>query len=239
MAAHFDLHAYAYAHRGLWTNQGIPENSLGAFAAAREARLGIEFDVRPSKDGEIMVFHDPLLARMSSCDSIFEGEDAELLSGRRLNGTDETIPRFENLLSQWAEELPLLTEMKIDGQTDPIAFARTVGARLLEWPGKAAAMSFSEAAVAALPANLMRGQLIYPAAQIGEEAFAARLERAQQSGVDYLALHHSDLDRAACRSGKATLPVVTWTVRTPDDLQRARSAGAALIFEHLPLEMVR
>jgi hypothetical protein len=49
----------------------------------------------------------------------------------------------------WPYQLPLLTELKIDGNTDPEAFARRVGDRLAgHWKGFAAAMSFSEKAVA-------------------------------------------------------------------------------------------
>lgn len=52
------------AHRGVM--QLLPENSL---ASLREAvRLGahmIEFDLRLSKDGELMVFHDQEVQRMT------------------------------------------------------------------------------------------------------------------------------------------------------------------------------
>src|ERR1700709_1302665 len=53
------------AHRGLWTPDGPPENSLGAFQAACAAGYGIELDVQLSADGEAMVFHDDDLERMT------------------------------------------------------------------------------------------------------------------------------------------------------------------------------
>ena len=53
-----------YAHRGLHGN-GIPENSLAAFRLAAEAGCGIELDVQLSRDGEVMVFHDYTLTRMT------------------------------------------------------------------------------------------------------------------------------------------------------------------------------
>ena len=46
-----------YAHRGLH-GEGVPENSLSAFARAAEAGYGIELDVQLSRDGTVMVFHD-------------------------------------------------------------------------------------------------------------------------------------------------------------------------------------
>ena len=55
----------AIAHRGLWSPDGPPENSLGAFQAACAAGYGIELDVQLSADGEAVVFHDDKLKRMT------------------------------------------------------------------------------------------------------------------------------------------------------------------------------
>ena len=52
-----------FAHRGLW-DEGLPENSLGAFRAAAEAGFAIELDIQLSSDGEVMVFHDYTLDRV-------------------------------------------------------------------------------------------------------------------------------------------------------------------------------
>jgi hypothetical protein len=50
-AAHF--YGLNCAHRGLHTaDQSVPENSLTAFALAREKGYGVELDVRLSKDGQ-------------------------------------------------------------------------------------------------------------------------------------------------------------------------------------------
>ena len=232
MARRFALKDFAYAHRGLWTNDGLPENSLGSFRAAAAAGLGIEFDLRPSADGEIMVFHDPLLERMTGTPGEFEALPASALQARRLNGGPEPLPAFEDLLSLWPGDLPMLAEMKIDGSTDAAAFARKVGQRLVDWPGLAAAMSFSDIAVRALPDGLMRGQLIAPSAQFGEAYFDAFAARAIEDGIDYLAVHYTDAARAAAATKGASTPFVAWTVRTEADLTALKPLGSAIIFEH-------
>ena len=56
-----------YAHRGLH-GADIPENSLAAFEAACQNGFGIELDVQLSSDGEVMVFHDYTLTRMTGRD---------------------------------------------------------------------------------------------------------------------------------------------------------------------------
>ena len=53
-----------YAHRGLHNSERA-ENSLSAFRAAVDAGYGIELDVRLSKDGELVVFHDDTLERVT------------------------------------------------------------------------------------------------------------------------------------------------------------------------------
>jgi glycerophosphoryl diester phosphodiesterase len=231
MARRFDL--AAYAHRGLWLKEGPPENSLASFRAAAKAGLGVEFDLRPAADGTAMIFHDPLLDRLTAEGGLFEAREAGALKAIPLTGYDERIPSFDDLLDLWPHDLPLLCEMKIDGTTDPAAFAKTIAGRLADWPGLAAAMSFSEDAVRALPDKLMRGQLVVPMTYTDGETFDAIVKRAIADGIDYLAVHHSDLARTAPMAAAAGKPVVTWTVRSEAELAAVRPYNPAIIFEHI------
>ena len=62
-----------------------------------------------------------------------------------------------------------------------------------------------------------------------EEDLIANAATARALGCDYIAPHHSVLEPVASASGG--LPLVTWTIRTQDELQIARDYGAAPIFE--------
>ena len=54
-----------FAHRGIH-DPHISENTLEAFRRALELPIdGIELDVRVSRDGELVVFHDPKLDRLA------------------------------------------------------------------------------------------------------------------------------------------------------------------------------
>ena len=54
-----------FAHRGA-PRKGEAENTLGVFATALSRGVdGVEFDVRLSRDGQIVVFHDPDLRRLA------------------------------------------------------------------------------------------------------------------------------------------------------------------------------
>ena len=238
MATDFDPRKFRYAHRGLWSPDGPPENSLEAFRQARSKGLGIEFDLRPARDGTPVVFHDDTLDRMTSRTGLAELLSATELGRLSLAGSREALPSFLDLLRIWPYQLPLLAELKIDGKTDPEAFARRVGDRLSRWKGFAAAMSFSEQAVRALPGGVMRGQLVRSVSHSSEAEFDGTVDRAIRDGIDYLSVHHTDVERATGKAEGSGLPVVVWTVRTEDDLARAAACGAAVIFEHLSPELV-
>src|SRR3954463_7048997 len=89
----------AVAHRGLWSLDGPPENSLGAFHAACAAGYGIELDVQLAADGEAMVFHDDDLARMTGVEGRLCDRTAAELSQLRLKGADERIPTLSETLA--------------------------------------------------------------------------------------------------------------------------------------------
>lgn len=100
-----------YAHRGLHDNT-VPENSLAAFDAAAKAGYGIELDIQLSRDGEVVVFHDALLERMTgAAGKVCEYTLAELKT-LSLNGTDQKIPTLSEVLELIDGRVPLLVELK-------------------------------------------------------------------------------------------------------------------------------
>lgn len=231
MAEEFDLGAYAYAHRGLWAAGGPVENSLTAFKAAADAGFGIELDVRPSRDGVPIVFHDPLLDRMTDSSGLVAKRDAAELNQMRLTDSQDTIPTLSDVLGALPATCPILCELKIDGETNARIFAQTVGAMLEQYSGPAAAMSFSEAAFAALPKSLMRGQLIAPSSMVGAQAVRNLIERSYIARADYIACHVSDADMISDTKAK-DLPLAVWTVTDRETHDRLSSVTNAVIFEH-------
>ena len=78
-----------YAHRGLWNAaEGVPENSLPAFARAAEQGYAIELDIQITKDGRIVVFHDDTMKRIADQVAADLGIDevySELLPGDKVS----------------------------------------------------------------------------------------------------------------------------------------------------------
>lgn len=100
-----------YAHRGLHDEEKA-ENSLSAYRAAVERGFGIEFDVRLSKDGELVVFHDDDLKRLCGVDKNVVDLTKEELQRLHLSGTDDVIPTLQEVLSLVDGKVPLLVEIK-------------------------------------------------------------------------------------------------------------------------------
>lgn len=111
---HKDLPAlknWYYAHRGLHST-GVPENSLAAFSAAKAAGYGMELDVHLMRDGELAVIHDSSLKRVADADISVEELSEPELSNYYLEGTQERIPLFRQVLELVDGKVPLIAELK-------------------------------------------------------------------------------------------------------------------------------
>ena len=100
-------------HRGL--NTVAPENTLEAIAAAADqGARGVEIDVRPTRDGQIRVFHDPSLERLAGRPDVVAERTAAELSTVDLGG-GARIPSLTDVLALCRErELFLNVELKRD-----------------------------------------------------------------------------------------------------------------------------
>jgi hypothetical protein len=86
-----------FAHRGLH-GEGVPENSLAAFELACKNGYGIELDVHVTADDKLVVFHDDTLKRMCGIDEKTENKTLPELQALALDGTEEHIPSFREVL---------------------------------------------------------------------------------------------------------------------------------------------
>lgn len=207
---------------------------MAAFRAACDQGLGIEFDVRPSADGEVMVFHDETLSRMTGADGAFGDHTKDDLKTLKLKDTSEHIPTLQEVLDGWSSKAPLLVEMKIDGTTDPAAFASSVAAMLESYAAPAAAMSFDWRAVRALPETLQRGLLVASIEHTDKARFDRAIMVGRNIGVDYLGLWKDDVEHAP-----EDVHAVVWTVASEAALAALPDRKLGIIFEHFDPALVR
>lgn len=102
-------------HRGarnLW-----PENSLDGFRRTLALGVdGVELDVHLSRDGELVVIHDPTLERTTEASGAVHDRTAAELATIRLRDADgEGVPRLDNVLDIFrGSTLELHLEIKTD-----------------------------------------------------------------------------------------------------------------------------
>lgn len=153
-----------FAHRGLHTvDKSVPENSLAAFARAAEAGYGMELDVRLTRDGMVVVFHDDTLDRVCGVDKRVDELTYGELCDLRLCGTEEGIPLFDQVLDLVDGRVPLIVELKTGRRNRDLC--RKTLALLQSYPGHACIESFDPFIVAWFrfhAPKLLRGQLAAP-----------------------------------------------------------------------------
>ena len=155
------LRGWHYAHRGLHNKPQVPENSMAAFQAALDHGYGIEFDIHLLKDGNIAVIHDSALKRTTGAEGHIEDLTTEELANYRLEGTQEVIPTFRQLLELYAGKAPLIIELKpFRGNHEALVDAAV--AQMEGYEGPWCMESFDPRCVAVLKRkypNIIRGQL--------------------------------------------------------------------------------
>lgn len=108
-----------FAHRGF--TRTAPENSLAAFREAIELGVdGIELDVRACKSGEVVVFHDPTLARLTTGRGFVKNKTLSEIKQLRFRTeydvySEERIPTLEEVIDAVREKLLLNVEIKTNG----------------------------------------------------------------------------------------------------------------------------
>jgi glycerophosphoryl diester phosphodiesterase len=230
MASRFNILDYSYAHRGLWSNDTHPENSLEAILAAAGRGYGCELDVRPAACGTPIVFHDPLLDRMTSESGLVSARSAGEITALPLKGGG-TMPTLEQVLERWPSHAPILIELKIDGETDAEGFATIVADMVASYKGPAALMSFSRRAVSAVPSSIMKGALILPSTMSDDITLPALISSSAGFKPDYIACHVTDAKDAAILATDYGLPVATWTVTSAAMSSELGKLPVAQIFE--------
>ncbi len=238
------LTARPIAHRGLHdAAAGIIENTASAFSAAIAGGYSIECDLQVSADGEAMVHHDDALGRLTEGNGpLADLSAAELQKVRFKYGTARILTLGE-LCELVAGRATLTLELKsrFDGNRQ---LPERVAAVLKNYKGPAAAMSFDPAMVETLrhtAPDLTRGIVAerhyahhdwdrMPKAQKRRLAFFLHAPATRPQFVAYAVRDLPALVPLMARN-LFGLPLLTWTVRSQAERERAAVYADQIIFE--------
>ncbi len=236
-----DLQGWYYAHRGLHS-EGVPENSMAAFRAAKEGGYGVELDVHLMADGNLAVIHDSSLKRTAGVDVMIEDLTAAELTDYRLEGTDQRIPLLSQVLNMFQGAVPVIVELKsYRGNCNQLCEAAY--AVLREYEGSYCMESFDPRCVVWLRSahnDVIRGQLVenFFLSKSRISNFLKFTMRHQILNVlskpDFVAYRFEDRHTISNFIARKIWGVqgVAWTIRTPEDLDTAVREGWIPIFEN-------
>jgi len=238
------LTARPIAHRGLHdAAAGIIENTASAFTAAIEANYAIECDLQISADGEAMVHHDDALGRLTEGSGRLAAMDAAAIKAVRFKTSADRILTLGELCELTGGRATLVIELKshFDGDTRLVQRAAQVLAR---YRGPAAVMSFDPDMVAALRAiapRLTRGIVAerdyshpeWQALPYWRRRSMAHLLHFPRTRPHFIAYWVGALPTLAPLIARYVFgcPLLTWTVRSLEDIARARHWANQMIFE--------
>lgn len=238
------LTARPVAHRGLHDRpRGIIENMPSAIDAAVAGNFAIEVDLQPSADGEAMVHHDYVLGRLTEGDAELLSMTAAQLEAVPFRDTPERMMTLGDLCARVAGRVPLVLEVKsrFDGDRRTV---RRMAQVLASYRGPVAAMSFDPDQVVAIREtmpHLVRGIVAerryaddewkrLPPGKIRE---MTALRHAFRTRPHFVAYWVDDLPAPAPWIARNLFgcPLLTWTVRTPEQRARATRHADQMIFE--------
>lgn len=224
------------AHRGLFDNAEIPENSIPAFVKASQNGFGIETDVQASKDGVLVVFHDDTVDRMTGkhgkvCD--FEFDE---LRQMRLLDTDCQIPTFDEFLEA-ANGADLVVEIKTHKNIGKLE--REVYEKLKNYKGNYCVESFNPFVIRWFKSNapeVVRGQLScsYKGAKLGKfkEYLLRNLKFSKWNGSQFIAYGADTVKNCkAVKKYAKKIPILCWTVKSQEQLDELRPYCDNVIFD--------
>ena len=215
----------------------------GAAQAAIAGNFAIECDIQLTADGEAMVHHDDELGRLTEGSGALLRKTTAELKATQFKSTGERMMTLADLCDLVGGRVPLVIEVKSHFDGDRRLVARMADV-LSSYSGPAVGMSFDPDQVMALRELLPsrpRGVVAerdytnedWPEASPAQRQEMTHLRHFFRTRPDFVAYWVDELPSAAPWLARKVFgcPLLTWTVRTPEQRERAARHADQMIFE--------
>ena len=191
------------AHRGIYNNITIYENTIESIMYAVKNNLIVEIDVRLSKDGEVIVYHDDDASRMLK----LKDEINTLTYEELLYLSPYHIPTLKSVLESVNGIVPIIIEVKEDNKV----IRKKIIDLLKNYNGKFVIQSFIFDAVKFYKkCGYITGILV------GSKK--NRIVLSKYPDVDFVNIKYNSIDRVEANKLKEKYYLIGYTVNTREEV---------------------
>lgn len=231
-----NLYGMKIAHRGLFNNIDVPENSHRAFKNALDKNIPIELDVRLTKDKVLIVFHDANLKRLTGVNKLVSSLTYEEIKTLKLLNTTEPIPTFQEILSVINGKILIDIEVKVDDEVEDIC--KILADYLKKYNGNYIIKSFNPKVIRWFMKNypyMVRGLLITDdyKNKLYNYLFTSRWIMLY-SRPNFLAVSKKILPVAKIQKFRKKMPVLVWTIENKEEFIKNKTKADTYICNNLP-----
>ncbi len=224
------------AHRGLFDNKTMPENSLAAFENAVLHGFAIELDVQMTADGELIVFHDYTLERMTNGSGEIEKLRWDEIKDLSLLGTNCKIPTLQQTLDTIDGKTEILLEIKSHASIG--ALEQKVADTLANYNGTVAIESFNPIIIRWFKKHYpqyMRGHLSSNMKEAPikplQKFLLQNLLLCGWSGSQFVAYNVDYLPNKRVTKLGRKMPILAWTIKSQEQHQQTKQHYDNIIFD--------
>ncbi|MBR6737798.1 MAG: hypothetical protein IKL82_05500 [Clostridia bacterium] len=220
------------AHRGLW-DENAPENTKTAFLQAIEKGYAIEIDVQMTLDKVLVIVHDDNMKRIFGIDKDIRNLTYDEVKDLTPFGKNDKIMTFKEFLELVDGKTPLLIEVKPSNQP---GVEELLVDTLKDYKGEFAVQSFNPFIIR----NLYKIAPEYLLGVIISKEKWAHIKPIVRwflhtllftyfMKIDFLSVRATDIEKYNKRLFK--YPLISWTIRSKEDLECAEKHALNIIFE--------
>lgn len=229
------LKGLTIAHRGIFDNKEVAENSLAAFKRAKELNIPIELDVQLTKDQKLVVFHDINLKRMCGIDKYIEDTTYQELQTLTLLTTKEKIPTLNEVLNLIQGKVLLDIEIKKTKNIELIC--QKLKKELENYPGEFLLKSFQPNIVRHLKktTTYKTGLLVttFPTSKIYSYLMSS-IFLIKYCNPDFLAINKEIIKKKRIQHYRKKAPVFVWTITNKKELEEYKTYADSYLCNELP-----
>lgn len=221
------------AHRGVWENNVLQQNTLTSLAKAQDLNIyGCELDVNLTFDGFLVVCHGPEIGDIKNV------QYANLAKVREVKlVNNETVPTFTEYLKAAKKhpETKLIVEIKPHDLTvlESDALHKVIKEVKREGMKKQVEfISFSFYICKELARLMPKSKVAY----LGGDKTPKEVKEARLTGIDYNKSKLIENPTWIKEAHELGLSVNVWTVTNPDDIKMFRDKGVDYLTTNAPVE---